>query len=514
MPANAERATGLRPGLRGLGALLAVAGLLVPVPARGQHFPPAEELELLLRYRVEDGAATAVALGLLEADGSTSVLTYGGSGTASAPGPGTVFEIGDLTMTFTATLLALMVERGEVALDDPVAEYLPEGARVPSRGRRHITLGDLALHRSGLPAEPPGRPEELTVEALYAFLSETKLEHPPGQGYEYSAVGYGLLGHALERAAGIPLPDLLRERVLRPLGMERTGYPLVDDLEEWAIPGHHDGEAVPPSVPGEGLRGATGLRSSPADMVAYLKANARPPDTELGRAMRTAQRVRGATDPDGEGRGFSWRQYVEAREPLLVTHGGRTAGFTALITFDRARGIGTVVLADGRDVRPWFGRNLLWLDPWPAETPMSADAGAGERYTGTYSTTVGRYKAVAGRGRHFIRSEEDGQLTYQRPGGVRMPLRARTDSSFYMVGAPYTLAFADGEEGMQMVASIDERESLRQQGQRWRAWRIGEAPSPEAGAGIAIPTTALLGLLAGLALVVVALSFRTRRRRA
>ena len=70
-------------------------------------------------------------------------------------GPRSIFEIGSITKVFTATLLAEMAREGLVALDDPVQKWLPEGVRMPSRGRE-ITLEDLSTHRSGPPAAAEG----------------------------------------------------------------------------------------------------------------------------------------------------------------------------------------------------------------------------------------------------------------------------------------------------------------------------------------------------------------------
>ncbi len=70
-----------------------------------------------------------------------------------AAGPDTVAEIGSLGKLFTAFLLADMVERGEVALNDPVQKYLPASVKVPSRGGKQILLVDLATHFSGLPRD-------------------------------------------------------------------------------------------------------------------------------------------------------------------------------------------------------------------------------------------------------------------------------------------------------------------------------------------------------------------------
>jgi CubicO group peptidase (beta-lactamase class C family) len=146
---------------------------------------PREDLLLMLRYLVEDRETPGIVIGLLEADGSTRIVSYGNAGANAQPlGAKSVFEMGSITKTFTGTLLADMVERGEVSLSDPVGKYLPANAKVPSRNGRQITLLDLATHRSALPRMPdnisrePGNPyPRYTIESMYAFLSA----HPTGR---------------------------------------------------------------------------------------------------------------------------------------------------------------------------------------------------------------------------------------------------------------------------------------------------------------------------------------------
>jgi serine-type D-Ala-D-Ala carboxypeptidase/endopeptidase len=109
----------------------------------------------MLRYIVEDTGTPGLVLGIREADGATRIVSYGSSGRRALElGPRSPFQIGSITKTFTAAVLADMAARGEVALDDPVARYLPEQVRVPSRDGREVTLLDLATHTSGLPTWP------------------------------------------------------------------------------------------------------------------------------------------------------------------------------------------------------------------------------------------------------------------------------------------------------------------------------------------------------------------------
>ncbi|MFO7894296.1 MAG: serine hydrolase, partial [Longimicrobiales bacterium] len=112
-----------------------------PDASNARHFPASDHLELMLRYMVEDGEAPAIALAVVEADGSTRAVAYGEGGRAGRPvNPGSVFEIGEITMTFTATLFADMVARVVRRYLAPVAKYLPEGVTVPSLSGYAMTL--------------------------------------------------------------------------------------------------------------------------------------------------------------------------------------------------------------------------------------------------------------------------------------------------------------------------------------------------------------------------------------
>ena len=129
----------------------------------------------------------------------------------------TLFEIGSVTKLFTSLLLADMVIRREAELDEPVANLLPSGVRVPERDGRQITLVDLAKHLSGLPRLPtnltPNDPADpyahYTAQHLYDFLARDELLRTPGDAVEYSNLGAGLLGHALCLRAGMDYESLV-----------------------------------------------------------------------------------------------------------------------------------------------------------------------------------------------------------------------------------------------------------------------------------------------------------------
>ncbi len=114
-----------------------------------------------------------------------------------------------------------MAQRGELKLDDPIAKYLPASVKIPERNGPQITIVDLATHTSGLPRMPanfrPKDPEnpyaDYGVDALYSFLSSYELHRGIGVKFEYSNLGFGLLGIGLARRAGMDYEQLVVTRI-------------------------------------------------------------------------------------------------------------------------------------------------------------------------------------------------------------------------------------------------------------------------------------------------------------
>ncbi len=154
-----------------------------------------EDVGAILAERIEKLGATQAGVGIV-----AGRLGSDGAGIV-ARGPvngATQFEIGSVTKGFTALLLAEMVLKGDVALDDPARRYLPS-VPLPMNGRA-ITLEDLATHTSGLPFMPDPLPA--TKTDIYRFLAGYKPKQAPGANWDYSNLGYWLLGEALAARAG------------------------------------------------------------------------------------------------------------------------------------------------------------------------------------------------------------------------------------------------------------------------------------------------------------------------
>jgi D-alanyl-D-alanine-carboxypeptidase/D-alanyl-D-alanine-endopeptidase len=212
--------------------------------------PSNEEIRKILTQRIDDAKqSVGIVVGVIEPSGRR-IVSYGATAKGdSRPLNGdTLFEIGSVSKVFTSLLMSDMVQRGEVALTDPVAKYLPAGLKVPERGGRMITLKDLSTHTSGLPRLPNNfNPKDVanpyadySVEQMYQFLSGYTLPRDIGAQYEYSNLGGGLLGHVLSRRAGMDYETLVRTRITSPLKMSSTSITLSPELTARFATGHNE----------------------------------------------------------------------------------------------------------------------------------------------------------------------------------------------------------------------------------------------------------------------------------
>jgi CubicO group peptidase (beta-lactamase class C family) len=328
-------------------------------------FPSDAVIQRLLEEQVAEKRCVGLALVTYQ-HGSMRTYTAGRTGRSGLRlSEDTLFEIGSITKTLTASLLADMVRRGEVKLDDPVDLHLPETVRVPQYAGRKIRLVDLATHTSGLPGIPTNiRPRDLadpysdyTVEMFDEFLAEYTLTREIGSEYEYSAVGLGLLGRALGHRLGMSWEEALKQRILDPLEMHSTRATLTEPLLGRLAKGHNEfGDPVPnwriPAVPAMGA-----LKSSAEDMAKFLAANVDPASEPFGPAFAPLHRPRTVMDEETRV-GLAW-QTGHATNRTMVWHGGGTGGYRSLIAFEPAKQTGVVVLCNSAAGADALGFHLL-----------------------------------------------------------------------------------------------------------------------------------------------------------
>jgi CubicO group peptidase (beta-lactamase class C family) len=284
--------------------------------------------------------------------GETAVACHG----EPAPDAHTVFELGSITKTFTALLLAEMVTRGEISYDDPITAYLPPEARPRRTTDAPITLVQLATHTAGLPRLPANLylqalPVWTTnpyaryhLDDLYRATTRIRARRHPGTNVHYSNFGVGLLGQLLANSAAADYRDLVLDRVCRPLGMAGT----LTGPGPLCATGYRRGRPVPAWEMGA-LAPAGTLRSSATDLLRYLKAHLHPEATPLTAALRATQVPRVAAK--GKDRVCLVWNHRRSRYGDVLFHSGGTRGFTAFLGFCPQAGTGVAALINTTPTR-------------------------------------------------------------------------------------------------------------------------------------------------------------------
>ena len=299
----------------------------------------------------------------------------------------TQYHVASVTKAFTASLAVILDDRGVVDLDQPVVKYLPEGVSIsttPEVGAT-ITLRQLASGTSGLPRGVPGQVQsiegwyQLEPQRLYDHLANVKLHHHdpmvdvklrfnPDTSDGYSNLGFGLLGHALERAAGKPFDRLMQEFVCVPLNMERTAIQSDDKLRpatgyDWqpdsdAETSRHTGAAIQHSFK-ERLAASDGLVTTVEDLAKFLTAQMKPgvfsPET-----LDQLHTERTLPDGSASGTAFGWSVGSIDGVGRILEKTGHRSNCNAWIGFLPEHGVGVAVMTNcgGPEVDP-IGRSLL-----------------------------------------------------------------------------------------------------------------------------------------------------------
>lgn len=343
-----------------------------------------EELEYLVEKYVRMGAA----IGIVDQQQSIHEI-YAGSISkqrTDTPDGHALFEIGSITKTFTATILAQMILDGKIALGDELETRLPEGeAHVPNWNGTMVTMEHLATHSSGIPKSPRDSNQSLppgydpydpyaayTTEYVYDYLNNwCELLFEPGTRYSYSNTGMGLVGHVLGLIDGSSYEDVLNREILEPLGLYETTLFISGEHIPMLAPGHdEDLDSVNNYDAQDIFQGAGFLKSSLHDMLIYLKAQMGLSQTSLDDAMALTRQphfnVGPVTYNDREGRydlsiGLAWHIDVLPEGYTFYWHGGRTNGYMAYMAFDPDALTGVIILCNqsfaGAIIR--FGEDLL-----------------------------------------------------------------------------------------------------------------------------------------------------------
>ena len=473
---------GKRLSRRDLGGLASLALALTAVRGHAaatatSSTPSDAEIVAVLKTRVETERRTVgVVVGVIDAKGRRILSAGARAAGDTRPLDGdTAFEIGSVTKVFTALLLADMVRRGEVKLDDPAAKYLPPGVTLPQRGGAQITLIDLATHTSGLPRLPgnftpkdPANPYADYDDAkLYAFLPTAPLNSDIGATYSYSNLGAGLLGQLLARRAGLPYAALVQKRITGPLGLKDTTIALTPAQKARLAVGHDASLAPTPYWDLDSLAGAGALHSTANDLLTFLAAELGYVDTPLKGAMADQLVPR---RPAGGNLKVALGWHVSPRpgaagDPAgeIIWHNGGTGGFRSFVGFDKARGLGVVVLMNasndigGDDIGLYVLAGAPVSKVAPPRQTVAVAPEILDRYVGQYQLTPAMLVTV---------TRQDQRLMAQLTGQPVFEIFAESPTDFFWKVVDAQAYFELGPDGK--ATSL----TLRQNGREMIAPRL------------------------------------------
>jgi CubicO group peptidase (beta-lactamase class C family) len=360
-------------------------------------------------------------------------------------GEATRFPTASITKTFTAALVMKLRHEGKLALEDPACRHL-----VPCPAHwQPVTLRQLLTHTTGIPdyartADFRGKMHEpRSIEHLIAEFRDRPLEFSPGAKYSYSNSNYVLLGVILEKVGGKAYGDLLREKVLEPLGMRDTGVEQRVDDAQLAIGykphGVRDVRAEP--VDPSWLYAAGAVYSTVGDLAKWTQA------LQTG-AILSREDVTLMWSSDHGKYGFGWELLGPSPQTLdhrLVYHSGGTTGFaTDLLHYpdedvtvillanllpvplaDISRDLSAIVFGD-RPVAP------------PARRAVRVDPSIYDEYVGDYQLAPNVALTV---------TKDGDQLAVQATGQPRDIAIPESETTFYSRISPVRVTFSRDESG-------------------------------------------------------------------
>lgn len=317
----------------------------------------------------------------------------------------TRFRIASMTKSFTALAILKLRDAGQLSLEDPVSRYIPEFRRVqaPAQDSPTITIRHLMKMTAGFPQDDPWGDRRLDdpVRALEALVAGgLAFSNPPGVTWEYSNLGYALLGQVVTRASRRPYQEYITREILRPLGMSQTVWEFAEVPPDRMALGYRweHGRWIPEPLLHDGAFGAMGgLITTLEDFAKYLSlhleawpARDGPDAGPVRRAtLREMHRpaevlsvitnnptLDGSVNPRvaGYSYGLSWNR--DARGVMWLRHGGGLPGYGSEHRFLPAHGVGLISFAN-RTYAPMTAVNagamelLIVAAALPARRPVA-----------------------------------------------------------------------------------------------------------------------------------------------
>lgn len=376
--------------------------------------------------------------------------------------PGTLFTLGSVTKTFTATALMRLVADGRVELDAPVRRYVPELVLTDERAAAHITVRNLLNHTAGLDWRiivDTGAGDD-ALAGYVAKMAELEQIAPPGTRASYSQAGYNLAGRILEKVTGLSYEQAVSSLLLEPLGLDNTFFAVEDVLTRRFAVGHNldqDG-TLTVARSWKDTRGDNpggGIASSVVDQLRWARFHLGHGRAESGERVLPAEvlhRMREQTvalqaSTLGDGIGIGWF-LREVDGVATIGHGGSGNGQFAELLLVPERNFAVVVLSNAgphgipnnQAVVRWALQTYLGVTDRDPE-PLPYDEARAREFVGGYEMDAMTYTITtdgAGlRGEVLIRPE----------------IRAAADTELPADYAPFDLGLLPGDTDEYILTS-------------------------------------------------------------
>ena len=287
----------------------------------------------------------------------------------------TIFRIASMTKSFTALSILNLRDAGRLSLDDPAEKYVPQMKQLvyPTADAPRITIRLLLSHAEGFPEDNPWGDRQLAdsdQQLLDMIEHGIPFSNPPAQAYEYSNLGFAILGRIVSQASGMPYREYVQRTILTPLGMTSTTFDPASVEPARLAHGYRfeDGTWKEEPLLADGSFGSMGgLLTSINDLAKWVgfQMSAWPardePDTgpvrrssvrEMQQVWRpapatvTRERLDGPMKLNAGGYGFGLRVWQTCGQRHVVAHGGGLPGFGSTMRWLPEHGVAVIALGN------------------------------------------------------------------------------------------------------------------------------------------------------------------------
>jgi len=326
-----------------------------------------KQVDTAAREYIQKTNTIGLSIGVIK-NGALSIYNYGetAKGNSKLPTGNTIFEIGSITKTFTAALLAWYVNEGKVKLTDPISKYLPDSVAANPQ-LKNVTLLSLSNHTSGLPRLPEnysaqapydrGNPyKSYSRQLLFSYLKSCRLNTDPGKTYAYSNFGVGLLGVILEKISGKSYEQMVQEIICTPLLMKNTAQHLSRIQNDRFTSVYSEAGDLTPAWDFDALAACGALRSSVSDLAAYVTANLDLDGSKLSKAFELTHQITYKNSDTAIGLGW---HIIKVASIDYIFHNGGTYGSSSFLAFNTEKKLAVIVLSNAAESTDALGADLI-----------------------------------------------------------------------------------------------------------------------------------------------------------